>query len=182
MTHDGDTSPQSIRAQIPFECIALVLQGGGALGAYQAGVFQALDEAGIEPDWIAGISIGAFNSAIIAGNPPGQRVARLREFWERITEPYVRPNGPPPSSPAQAEAAAAAPESTSFWMTASRWIPAMTLDSTRALLNQWSAGRVLFNGTPGFFSLRPVTPWLCPAGSTGAGESVSDRHPKRLTK
>ena len=65
-----------------------MLQGGGALGAYQAGVFQALVEAGIEPDWVAGISIGSFNSAIIAGNPPGTRVDRLREFWESITEPY----------------------------------------------------------------------------------------------
>jgi NTE family protein len=55
-----------MRNRPPFECIALVLQGGGALGAYQAGVFQALAEAGLEPDWISGISIGAFNSAIRA--------------------------------------------------------------------------------------------------------------------
>jgi NTE family protein len=54
----------------PFECTALLLQGGGALGAYQAGVYEALSEAGIHPDWVAGISIGAVNSAIIAGNPP----------------------------------------------------------------------------------------------------------------
>jgi NTE family protein len=53
----------------PFECTALLLQGGGALGAYQAGVYEALSEAGIHPDWVAGISIGAVNSAIIAGNP-----------------------------------------------------------------------------------------------------------------
>jgi NTE family protein len=59
----------------------LVLQGGGALGAYQAGVFEALSEAGIEPQWLAGISIGAVNAALIAGNPPGRRVERLREFW-----------------------------------------------------------------------------------------------------
>jgi NTE family protein len=56
--------------------VALVLQGGGALGAYQAGVYEALAEAGIHPDWIAGISIGAINAAIIAGNPPKSRVAR----------------------------------------------------------------------------------------------------------
>jgi NTE family protein len=55
--------------RLPFECVALVLQGGGALGAYQAGVYEALAEAGIHPDWIAGISIGAINAAIIAGNP-----------------------------------------------------------------------------------------------------------------
>ena len=64
--------PNSIKAQErpPFECVALLLQGGGALGAYQAGVYEALAEADIHPDWVAGISIGAINSAIIAGNAP----------------------------------------------------------------------------------------------------------------
>lgn len=66
--------------------VALVLQGGGALGSYQAGVYQALDGAGIEVDWIAGISIGAVNAAIIAGNPPERRVERLRIFWHGLTE------------------------------------------------------------------------------------------------
>ncbi|MGD0635364.1 MAG: patatin-like phospholipase family protein [Beijerinckiaceae bacterium] len=72
----------------PERCdrVALVLQGGGALGAYQAGVYQALNEAGIEPDWVSGVSIGAINSAIIAGNPPERRVERLKTFWERITD------------------------------------------------------------------------------------------------
>ena len=65
--------------------IALVLQGGGALGAYQAGVYQALHEAGMEPDWVCGVSIGAINSAIIAGNPPEQRLEKLQTFWHRIT-------------------------------------------------------------------------------------------------
>jgi predicted acylesterase/phospholipase RssA len=83
MADATDTRPQPVRDRPPFECIALVLQGGGALGAYQAGVFQALAEAGLEPDWISGISIGAFNSAIIAGNPPEARVEKLRLFWER---------------------------------------------------------------------------------------------------
>lgn len=64
--------------------IVLVLQGGGALGAYQAGVYQALDEAGIEPDWVIGTSIGAINAGIIAGNRPADRLPRLREFWERM--------------------------------------------------------------------------------------------------
>ncbi len=63
------------------DCVALVLQGGGALGSYQAGVIERLDETGIEVDWVAGISIGAINAAIFAGNPPGHRVARLRDFW-----------------------------------------------------------------------------------------------------
>jgi NTE family protein len=69
--------------RLPFECVALLLQGGGALGAYQGGVYEALAEADIHPDWIAGISIGAINAAIIAGNPPNSRVDRLREFWTR---------------------------------------------------------------------------------------------------
>lgn len=65
--------------------IALVLQGGGALGSYQAGVYDALSQAGYLPDWVAGISIGGINAAIIAGNPPETRVAQLRAFWEQIT-------------------------------------------------------------------------------------------------
>ncbi|MBR1224475.1 MULTISPECIES: patatin-like phospholipase family protein [unclassified Bradyrhizobium] len=71
----------------PERCdrVALVLQGGGALGAYQAGVYQALHEAHIEPDWVCGVSIGAINSAIIAGNPPERRLERLQIFWDRIT-------------------------------------------------------------------------------------------------
>jgi len=64
---------------------ALVLQGGGALGSYQAGVYEALDHAGIMPDWVAGISIGAINAAIIAGNAPERRVERLVQFWDEIT-------------------------------------------------------------------------------------------------
>ena len=65
--------------------VALVLQGGGALGAYQAGVYQALHEGDIQPDWISGVSIGAINAALIAGNPPERRMERLTEFWESIT-------------------------------------------------------------------------------------------------
>ncbi|WP_084688245.1 patatin-like phospholipase family protein [Paraburkholderia oxyphila] len=66
-----------------FANTILVLQGGGALGAYQAGVFAGLTEAAIVPNWVAGVSIGAINAALIAGNPPERRVERLREFWER---------------------------------------------------------------------------------------------------
>ncbi len=72
------TSPSNSRR-------ALVLQGGGALGAYQAGVYEALTEADFRPDWVAGISIGAINAAIIAGNAPEARVATLRSFWERVS-------------------------------------------------------------------------------------------------
>src|ERR1700742_2438697 len=63
----------------------LVFQGGGALGAYQAGVYQALHESGIEPDWIIGTSIGAINASLIAGNEFENRLPRLEEFWQRMT-------------------------------------------------------------------------------------------------
>jgi len=92
--NEPSEQPQ-IERQQPFEQVALLLQGGGALGSYQGGVYQGLAEAGLHPDWIAGISIGAINSAIIAGNPPERRVERLREFWETVTRspigiPYFR--------------------------------------------------------------------------------------------
>jgi NTE family protein len=74
-----------VQGRPPFECIALLLQGGGALGAYQAGVYQALTEANLDPDWVAGISIGAVNAALIAGNAPEVRVEKLRKFWEVVT-------------------------------------------------------------------------------------------------
>lgn len=67
--------------------VALVLQGGGALGSYQAGVYEAIAQSDYPPDWVAGISIGAINAAIIAGNAPDRRVTRLREFWECVTGP-----------------------------------------------------------------------------------------------
>jgi len=71
----------------------LVLQGGGALGAYQAGVYEALSEKGFAPDWVTGVSIGAVNAALIAGNAADSRVARLREFWERVSSgvPLIAP-------------------------------------------------------------------------------------------
>jgi NTE family protein len=78
---------RSARAKDPAQKqrqIVLVFQGGGALGAYQAGVYQALHEAGIEPDWIIGTSIGAINASLIAGNEPENRLERLEEFWRRM--------------------------------------------------------------------------------------------------
>jgi NTE family protein len=123
--------------QLPFECVALVLQGGGALGAYQGGVYEALAEAHIHPDWIAGISIGAINAAIIAGNPPETRVDRLREFWHQATSnaPWHWPN---------------------------------LGDQTRYLLSQLNANFAVACGATGFFSARPVTPWLQPGGTLDA--------------
>ena len=73
------------RARLPYDCVILVLQGGGALGAYQAGVFEGMTEAGYLPDWITGVSMGAINGALIAGNPPEQRIARLRAFWNLVS-------------------------------------------------------------------------------------------------
>ena len=69
--------------------VVLVFQGGGALGAYQAGVYQALHEVGIEPDWVIGTSIGAINAALIAGNAPGDRLERLRSFWKRMEHGHL---------------------------------------------------------------------------------------------
>ena len=88
----ADAEPQAKRptrsraAALPLpECVALVLQGGGALGSYQAGVIEALGAAHVEIDWVAGISIGAVNAAIVAGNPPERRCERLRAFWDTMT-------------------------------------------------------------------------------------------------
>jgi predicted acylesterase/phospholipase RssA len=75
----------SVEAPYPGQ-VVLVLQGGGALGSYQAGVYQALHEAGIEPDWIIGTSIGAINACLMAGNSPQNRLTRLREFWKKMEQ------------------------------------------------------------------------------------------------
>lgn len=126
----------------PFERIALLLQGGGALGSYQAGVYQALAEADLHPDWVAGISIGAINSALIAGNPPEKRVERLREFWETVT---TSPFGVPyfPSVEIKGEAA-------------------------RRFVNEVRSLGILLGGAPGFFTPRLPPPFLYPPGSTEA--------------
>src|SRR2546430_12643152 len=81
--------------QLPGQ-VVLVLQGGGALGAYQVGVYQALHEAGVEPDWVIGTSIGAVNGAIIAGNETGKRLPRLHEFWDKVR---LRGRGEPVGGP-----------------------------------------------------------------------------------
>lgn len=83
MAHEISPEPHCVPHSEVGQTV-LVLQGGGALGAYQGGVFQALAEGGIEPDWVIGTSIGAINAAIIAGNPPERRLERLNIFWQRI--------------------------------------------------------------------------------------------------
>jgi len=133
-----------IRHRPPFECIALLLQGGGALGAYQAGVYEALAEAGIHPDWVAGISIGAINAALIAGNPPERRVEKLRRFWEHITTDVF---GNCPQD----------------FLT-----PWMKGDWVRGLMSQVSAGLAMMAGVRGFFAPRLPFPWLHPTGTIEA--------------
>src|SRR5947209_5303556 len=76
--------------------VVLVLQGGGALGAYQVGVYQALHEAGVEPDWVIGTSIGAINAALICGNEPAHRLDRLHDFWAQVEQKGF---GPTPLDP-----------------------------------------------------------------------------------
>jgi NTE family protein len=83
-SHAPGDSPEPSHGEEIAGQIVLVLQGGGALGAYQAGVYEALHEAHVEPDWVIGTSIGAINGAIIAGNPREQRIDRLKQFWEQV--------------------------------------------------------------------------------------------------
>ena len=139
----------------PFESVALVLQGGGALGAYQAGVYEALLAKGVEPSWYAGISIGAINSAILAGNPPERRIERLREFWELVTS-----------------------GDGGAWL--APWAEFLTEGLMRGWLNQLSAGRIMAQGAPGFFSPRVPPPYLRPSATPGA-TSWYDCAPLRAT-
>jgi NTE family protein len=138
------TASRTAKRRLPFECVALVLQGGGALGAYQAGVYEALAEANIDPDWVAGVSIGAINTAIIAGNEPAERVSKLRTFWQEITaNPLLD------------------------WAAVSHNFTPKG-DLPRAFFNQLSATYALIAGASGFFSLRQPAPWLYPNGALEA--------------
>jgi len=131
------------RGRPPFECIALLLQGGGALGAYQAGVYEALAEADLHPDWVAGISIGAINGALIAGNAPEVRVDKLRAFWEGVT---TKP----------------------WWCWSERDSLLLKGDAARQWLNQLNAGFAMVGGASGFFTPRFPAPWLHPPGTADA--------------
>jgi NTE family protein len=140
------------KRKLPFESVALLLQGGGALGAYQGGVYEALAEADIHPNWIAGISIGAINAAIIAGNPPNSRVERLREFWTQVTS----------SAP---------------WdCSGNPFVDLARSDDARNLLNQMNAGLAAAFGATGFFSARAVMPWLQPGGTMAATSFYDTKH------
>jgi len=145
----------NLRARLPFDRVVLLLQGGGALGSYQAGVYEALAQTELHPDWVVGISIGAINAAIIAGNAPERRVDRLREFWEEIT-------------------ASAMGFDTDFVGFFGRG------EAVRAFANQASAVTVATAGAPGFFRPRILNPWLHPPGAIEA-TSYYDTRPLRAT-
>jgi NTE family protein len=148
MTHDTTLRSGNLKrsGRAPFDWTILLLQGGGALGAYQAGVYEALAEADLYPDWTAGISIGAINAAIIAGNPPERRVDQLRAFWRFITQPPATGLG--------------------FFSGGSFTQSAGT--AARQMANQLSAGTAAFSGVTGFFVPRLLSPWLSAAGTVEA--------------
>lgn len=143
------STPAAARAiALPdYETVALVLQGGGALGSYQAGVYQGLHEAGVRPNWYAGISIGAINVALIAGNPPERRIARLNEFWETV----CRPNGPSHAI-----------------LNLQSFAHMVASDEFRAVANALSATRTLLEGQQGFFNPRFPPPWMQAPGTQAA--------------
>jgi NTE family protein len=152
---EGAARPEAAKpSATPFESVVLVLQGGGALGAYQAGVYEALAERGIEPTWISGISIGAINSAIIAGNPSAERVAKLRTFWELVSA------------------------GTAGWP--GMWTQIWSGDAARGIANQVAAGGVAMNGVAGFFTPRYPPPTFQPNG-TPAATSWYETAPLRAT-
>jgi NTE family protein len=149
MPQDIDIVEQSLAERIRERCgkIVLVLQGGGALGAYQGGVYQALHEAGVEPDWVVGTSIGAINASLIAGNTPEQRVARLRSFWASVRQR-------PPFT-----AFAGFPQVAAGWkrLTAAMGIPGFSAPNPAAFLNPHAK---LGAEAAGYYSLAPLAKTL----------------------
>jgi NTE family protein len=139
-----------------YHVLALLLQGGGALGSYQPGVYQGLAEADLHPNWVAGISIGALNAAIIAGNPPDKRVDQLRRFWETICQPPLLPASP------------------INMLDTSQWP-----DPMQHMLAGWEAWRSLLEGQNGFY--RPRLPWNFHQHSTPAEISFYDTSPLKQT-
>lgn len=145
-------SPDKPASSIPAQAQrVLVLQGGGALGSYQAGAYQALCKYDFEPEWVAGISIGAINAAIIAGNPREKRIGKLREFWEMVSSTSPMP-----------------------------WAPLVRSDHARSVFNETSAALIATFGVPGFFTPRVPPALLWPPGSPQA-QSYYDITPLRAT-
>src|SRR5215467_10528744 len=134
-------------ASHPCGQVVLVLQGGGALGAYQAGVYQALHEGGIEPDWVIGTSIGAINASLIAGNEPEHRLDRLEEFWRRMQrkEFWGLANWP------------GLADTTSYWSTLLGGIPGFFEPNPLAFLG---AHYPLGRDSAGFYSTAPLAKTL----------------------
>lgn len=132
----------------PHQRVALVLQGGGALGAYQAGVYEELASTPNQPDWIAGVSIGAINAALIAGNPPERRIERMSEFWHEVSSGIDLPNRIFPVPP---------------WLSAEieKILPRSTFNQFSAL---WSA----MIGIPGFYQPHIPPAWFQPQGTPKA--------------
>ncbi len=163
----GGGRTRAARARTPlehaaqYEVVALVLQGGGALGAYQAGVYESLHESGICPTWFAGVSIGAINAAILAGNAPAQRLDRLREFWETVVRPA----------------------SVLAWSNAALRDLLMYLPGNPALTT-WTSAMAAFDalthGQQGFFSARRTPPFAFADGSAAA-TSFYDTAPLKAT-
>jgi NTE family protein len=136
----GESLPSHTAEPLLGECqrVALIFQGGGALGAFQGGVYEALADAGYLPDWVAGISIGAINAALIVGNPPERCLERLREFWREVTNNRIWTPAP------------------------------LNDDMVRRWLNYASAVNTATLGVPNFFTPRPVPPWMATPGTRGA--------------
>jgi NTE family protein len=147
--------------------IALVLQGGGALGAYQAGVYEELASTPYQPEWVAGVSIGAINAALIAGNLPERRIERLSEFWHLVSSGM----GPLTAS----LTASADPTSHAPWL---QTVAEMT--HPRSAFNQFSALWSAMLGIPGFYKPRFPPAWMQTDGSPGA-LSIYDTSPLRAT-
>lgn len=136
----------NVLAHLPnYPRIALVLQGGGALGSYQAGVYEGLANAGIHPNWVAGISIGALNCAIIAGNAPKDRVQRLNDFWQTICSPAL------PSFPMMQGHKEAFGQDGSFMGDAME-------NMGHTMFRSMAAMSALMNGQEGFFKPRFLGP------------------------
>src|SRR5713226_6197740 len=134
-----------------YDFTILVLQGGGSLGAYQAGVFEGLVEAGFSPNWVTGVSIGAINAALIAGNAPDRRIERLRDFWSVVSS-GVLGDLPAKEYP--------------------------SVDPLRQVFNRMSATASATFGVPGFYAPRVPPAVLMPAGSVEA-LSIYDTAPLR---
>ncbi len=158
--HNSDlaTAAQTVIAEkaASYQRVALMLQGGGALGSYQVGVYKALTEAQCLPSWICGVSIGAINGALIAGNAPEKRLERLEEFWALVS------SRPTPGWP----------------------FNALPTDPLQALHAALSGLMTLSMGQPGFFSPRLINPWLVGASDGAQTTSFYDSNElhKTLTR